>query len=888
MLICKYCHLVLANGESVCPLDGGQGEEVAQEPLETKLSERFKGVEPFAQGHTGSLYRAEDLMSGRRGLLKVLRFARRMPAAKWARFVRDLDKQKSLSDQHVASVFDAGDSGEGDTGSYLWLFRPLLEGEPLSVRLKRERTLKVPEVLAVVAQIATGLDAIHRAGLLHRDLKPGHVILRPQPSGVPFVTLIDTGIAAPIETKSLFDLVGTAAYVSPEHASGKAVSFRSDLYALGCILYEMLTGEPPFIGNEIDDLLRSHQERPFAPLQLQLPEPVAALAASLLAKEPRGRPFSAQQVRRTLEPCLPEFTPAARASRSVQPTAPRAFSAPPPKTAFGIAPVSNVALPPAGSSRRSVPLPPAPNAPRRSTVPPPMSTPAAEVVLMTEAEMPLEELRSIPQPPAADAPRRSTVPPPIHTPTRDATNAPILTNDAEVTLEEIITEDLSTDLVSSSSEDIAAPLQPVSIATEDHPIAAASTEDLTMQLQPVSITAEDHKVAASVMDDEATQVLSHRGGISYRDAVLSQQYLAQAHAFEAPDGETDTVTDDRDIDDIGCAAGTGGSAPLVEPPEQATIPLTHFAQAATGAVTTDTDQAINSRAMESASESALAETSPVAVADAPPLISDSEGTELILNRQWSLPRKLGVLALTTVTAAVVVYGALRWSEPKKATVVGSAKPVVQAKPIHSVPSKVIAAPAKPQVQQPKAPEPAAAAAIIDTPKATAAVDAAVVTPDSTEEKKASSTAAVEDNRGSKKQKSVRGRAISKTSSGASLAKRSSKVEAIKEKARAHFQAGRYSAAAAAYKEATRLEPSNAGSFAGLGASLIAIHDSDGAIAAYQRAIQLSPKSSGYHAALGRTYGAKGDKARAIKAYKKAVEIDPKNRVAQNALKRLTR
>lgn len=783
MLVCKYCHLVLANEESVCPLDGGQGEEVAQEPLETKLNERFKGVEPFARGHTGSLYQAEDLMSGRRGLLKVLRFARGMPAAKWARIVRDLDKQKSLSDQHVASVFDAGDgASELGTGSYLWLFRPLLEGEPLTVRLKRERTVKVPEALAVVAQIATGLDAIHRAGLLHRDLKPGHVFLRPQPSGVPFVTLIDTGIAAPIETKSLFDLVGTAAYVSPEHASGKAVSFRSDLYALGCILYEMLTGEPPFIGNEIDDLLRSHQERPFAPLQLQLPEPVAALAASLLAKEPRGRPFSAQQVRRTLEPFLPESTPAARASRSLQPTAPHAFSAPPHKTVAVIAPVSNVPPPPASSSRRSVPLPPAPNAPRRSSIPPPLSMPARA-------------------------------------------SAPVLTNEAEVPLEELITADLSTDVESGSSVAIAALLQPISTATEDHPMAAASSEDLTMPLHPVSVTVEHHPMTASVTDDEATQVLSHRGDISYRDAVLSQQYLTQAHAFESPESDSDAATDDRDA------------------------------------------------------QSALVGTFPQAVADTRPLISDSEGTELIPRRQWSLPRKLGVLTLTTVTAAVVVYGALRWSEPKKVTVVGSGKPVAKVKPVHSVPSKVIAAPAKPQVQLPKAPEPAATAAVVDT---------AAVAPDSTEEKKASFTAAAEESRGSKRQKSARARGISKLSSGASPAKQSRKVEAIKEKARAHFQAGRYSAAAAAYKEATRLEPSNAGSFAGLGASLIAIHDRDGAIAAYQRAILLSPDSSGYHAALGRTYYAKGDKARAIKAYKKAVELDPKNRVAQNALKRLAR
>jgi Flp pilus assembly protein TadD len=546
---------------------------------------------------------------------------------------------------------------------------------------------------------------------------------------------------------------------------------------------------------------------------------------------------------------------------------------------------------------------------------------------MTEAEVPLEELRSIPAPPAADAPRRSSVPPPVITPVPRAT-APILTNDAEVPLEELLADEVSTVLESSSNEDITAPLRPISTTAEDNPMADLPREDVTAPFRPVSaapqdhrtaeapdadITAqlrlvsataednpmadvsreettapsqpasvaiEDHPTAASAMEDEATQVLSHHRDISNRDAALSQQYLAQTHVSEAPEGDTHAVADSRNIDDFNCAPEAGAAASLDESTEQATIPLDRFAREANGAAMAGVDQPLHLRAVGRASPSGLIETTPIAVADAPSFISDSDGTQLIPTRRWILPRKVGVLALTTVAAAMVVYGTLRWSEPKKVTVVGSVKPVA------SIPSKFVS-PAKPQVVEPKAPEPAAAAGV-DTPQvATAAVDAAAVALDMAEEQKAPSIAA-EEKRGTKTHKSAHGRGISKLSSGASLAKRTSKVEAIKEKARAHFQARRYSAAAAAYKEATRLDPSNAGSYAGLGASLTAIHDSDGAIAAYQRAIQLSPKSSGYHAALGRTYYSKGDKARAIKAYKKAVEIDPNNRLAQSALKRLAR
>src|SRR5690606_1448243 len=107
------------------------------------------------------------------------------------------------------------------------------------------------------------------------------------------------------ETGSVFDVMGTPEYVSPEQAKGKLVSFRSDLYSLGCMLHEMLTGAPPFQGTTAE-LLAAHVDKPAPTPQVALPAGVSTLLAQLLAKDPRERPFSAQQVRRALEPFLPE------------------------------------------------------------------------------------------------------------------------------------------------------------------------------------------------------------------------------------------------------------------------------------------------------------------------------------------------------------------------------------------------------------------------------------------------------------------------------------------------------------------------------------------------------------------------------------------------------
>ena len=301
MLVCPLCRIVLAKGEAICPRDGQVPSAREPHPVPAGLAARFQIVEPFADGESGTLYLADDKQTGRRGLLKIVRGIGGWTVSERSRLKRELVKQATLTHPSLVSPL-----ATGETDGLVWLFREWIDGVSLAVKLARSGALPVPEALSIAAQIAGALDELHRAGLLMRDLSPGHVIVQAQPSGVPKVSVIDAGLAMRVGGAS-GEVTGKPAYVSPEHANGKLVSFRSDLYALGCVIHEMLSGAPLFRGAPEAVLEAQRSEAP-APLGLELPSGIAAMIAQLLLKEPRDRPFSAQQVRRTLEPYLPQDT----------------------------------------------------------------------------------------------------------------------------------------------------------------------------------------------------------------------------------------------------------------------------------------------------------------------------------------------------------------------------------------------------------------------------------------------------------------------------------------------------------------------------------------------------------------------------------------------------
>ena len=153
------------------------------------LRQRFQVLEPFAHGDTGSLYIADEPETGRRGLLKILAPVDKEQLGERQRLRRELVKQATLVRTHLVVPL-----ASGETDGTTWLFREWLDGVALEVRLSREGALQQTEALAIAAQIASALDELHRGGLLHRDVKPGHIFLQPTPHGIPRALLLDAGL----------------------------------------------------------------------------------------------------------------------------------------------------------------------------------------------------------------------------------------------------------------------------------------------------------------------------------------------------------------------------------------------------------------------------------------------------------------------------------------------------------------------------------------------------------------------------------------------------------------------------------------------------------------------------------------------------------------------
>lgn len=356
-LACPFCRIALAPPETVCPRDGHAAEAVDWVGVPAALSKRFRVLEPFAHGGTGSLYLADESESGRRGLLKILSSVAKHREPERARLRRELSKQITLGGGRLAVPW-----ASGETEAVTWLFRPWLDGVSLRVRLSQASAMGVNEALAIASQLTVGLDELHRAGLLHRDIKPGHVFLQTNGQGPAKALLIDPGLCGALVRPGNSTILGTPGYVAPEQLHGKLVSFRSDLYSLGCVMYEILAGRPPFGGETEQAVLTAQLAGEPPPLPADLPEGIVAVLRSLLSKEPQARPFSAQKLRRILEPYAPDGTPMTRPPTTTFATLPD-----PEKPAAKPAPGPSLPPPPPSEALRASKAPS--EAPRPSKAP---------------------------------------------------------------------------------------------------------------------------------------------------------------------------------------------------------------------------------------------------------------------------------------------------------------------------------------------------------------------------------------------------------------------------------------------------------------------------------------------------------------------------------------
>jgi len=266
----------------------------------TTLADRYRIVSPLGKGGMGEVYRAEDLKLGQTVALKFLPRSLARTEEALERFTREVRLARQVSHPNVCRVFDIGEISEsgddGKTFTHTFLTMEFVDGEDLASLLRRIGRLPMDKAVEIARQLCAGLAAAHEHGIVHRDLKPANVML----DGRGRVRIADFGLAGlAAEMEDDATGAGTPAYMSPEQFAGREVTPKSDLYSLGLVLYEVITGRRPFEGTSIEQIARRRDEiAPTPPSQFvkELDPLVERVILHCLEEDPRNRPASALQV----------------------------------------------------------------------------------------------------------------------------------------------------------------------------------------------------------------------------------------------------------------------------------------------------------------------------------------------------------------------------------------------------------------------------------------------------------------------------------------------------------------------------------------------------------------------------------------------------------------
>ena len=257
------------------------------------LAQRYRVQRLLGKGGMGAVYLADDEVLGELVALKVISSAFASDeAAMIARFRREAAAARKVSSPSVIRIHDLGEARPG----LLYLSMEYFAGRTLSEVIAQRGLVPIKDVVDILTQVATGLEAAHQAGVIHRDLKPSNVLVGERGA----VKLIDFGLATTMAGDGLTAtgaILGTPHYMAPEQVRGKPVDARTDVYALGALAYHLVTGRPPFAGDNAIAIGFAHlSETPTAPILLRkdCPDRLSGAIVSALAKEPADRPASAK------------------------------------------------------------------------------------------------------------------------------------------------------------------------------------------------------------------------------------------------------------------------------------------------------------------------------------------------------------------------------------------------------------------------------------------------------------------------------------------------------------------------------------------------------------------------------------------------------------------
>ena len=276
--------------------------------LQTTLSDAYRLERELGGGGMSRVFVAEERALGRRVVVKVLS-PDLAAGVNVERFNREILLTAQLQHPHIVPVFTAG-----ETDGLPYYTMPFVEGESLRVRLMRTGAMPIATAVSILRDVARALEFAHDKGIVHRDIKPDNILLTGDTAAVADFGIAKALVASRVATGStamtaLGVAIGTPQYMAPEQAAGDtALDHRADLYALGCVAYEMIAGEPPFSGRTALSLVRAHivdTPTPIATKRADIPDALATLIGHCLEKDPDARPPGAHDIIEVLDISLP-------------------------------------------------------------------------------------------------------------------------------------------------------------------------------------------------------------------------------------------------------------------------------------------------------------------------------------------------------------------------------------------------------------------------------------------------------------------------------------------------------------------------------------------------------------------------------------------------------